>query len=236
MGPRSARNKSAALNKAGSAASASNRKRAARKIRLLLVDDHALVRRAFRRVIEDDPDITVVGEAGDGAQAIKMARQLKPSVVLMDCALPGLNGLLAARQIVKFRPKTAVLMCSMHSAESWVRRAIDAGARGYILKSAKDSELVSAIQRVAAGELVFAWHLLGLDERRAKQESRLTAREIEVLQLMAHGKSNSEIAAHLGISVNTVHAHRISIMHGLRIHKVAKLIAYAIRSGLASFV
>src|ERR1700677_953292 len=116
MGPRSTRNKSAAHNKAGSAASASNRKRAARKIRLLLVDDHALVRRAFRRVIEDDPDITVVGEAGDGAQAIKMARQLKPSVVLMDCALPGLNGLLAARQIVKFRPQNAGLMCSMHSA------------------------------------------------------------------------------------------------------------------------
>src|ERR1700683_2244657 len=164
MSPRSTRSKSPAHIMAGSVASATNRERVAREIRLLLVDDHALVRRAFRRVIEDEPHIAVVGEAGGGARALKMARQLKPSVVLMDCALPGMNGLLAARQIIKFCPKTAVLMCSMHSAESWVRRAIDTGARGYILKSAKDSDLVSAIQRVAGGALGFPRHLLATED------------------------------------------------------------------------
>jgi two-component system response regulator NreC len=205
-------------------------------IRVLLVDDHALVRRAFRRVIEDDPAISVVGEAGDGAQAVQMARDLQPAVVLMDCFLPGMNGLLAAGQITKLLPHTAVLMCSMHSEEIWVRRAIEAGARGYILKSSADFELAPAIKRVAAGERVFAPSVAGQDHPPTKPGYRLSARELEILQFIVDGKSNNEIASHLGLSASTVASHRANIMNGLKIHKTAKLVAYAIRNGLASIL
>jgi len=205
-------------------------------IRVLLVDDHALVRRAFRRVIEDDPAITVVGEAGDGAEAVKMARELHPAVVLMDCFLPGMNGLLAAGQITKLLPHTAVLMCSMHAEEIWVRRAIEAGARGYILKSTADLELASAIKRVATGERVFAASLANQDQTPSKSGYKLSARELEILQFIVDGKSNNEIASHLGLSVSTVASHRANIMNGLKIHKTAKLVAYAIRNGLASIL
>jgi DNA-binding NarL/FixJ family response regulator len=205
-------------------------------IRVLLVDDHALVRRAFRRVIEDDPAITVVGEAGDGAAAVKMAREMQPAVVLMDCFLPGMNGLLAAGQITKLLPHTAVLMCSMHSEEIWVRRAIEAGARGYILKSTADLELAPAIKRVAAGERVFAPSLANQNRAPSKTGYKLSARELEILQFIVDGKSNIEIASHLGLSVSTVASHRANIMNGLKIHKTAKLVAYAIRNGLASIL
>jgi DNA-binding NarL/FixJ family response regulator len=203
-------------------------------IRVLLVDDHALVRRAFRRVIEDDSAITVVGEAGDGAEAVQMARKLLPAVVLMDCFLPGMNGLLAAGQIMKLLPQTAVLMCSIHAEEIWVRRAIEAGARGYILKSTVDFDLASAIKRVAAGERVFAPSLANHDRPPAKTGYKLSARELEILQFIVDGKSNVEIASHLGLSASTVASHRANIMNGLKIHKTAKLVAYAIRNGLAS--
>jgi DNA-binding NarL/FixJ family response regulator len=203
-------------------------------IRVLLVDDHALVRRAFRRVIEDDPAIAVVGEAGDGGQAVQMARELQPAVVLMDCFLPGMNGLLAAAQITKLLPRTAVLMCSMHAEEIWVRRAIEAGARGYILKSTVDFELAPAIKRVAAGERVFAPSLADQNRPSAKAGHKLSARELEILQFIVDGKSNIEIASHLGLSASTVSSHRSNIMNGLKIHKTAKLVAYAIRHGLVS--
>jgi DNA-binding NarL/FixJ family response regulator len=205
-------------------------------IRVLLVDDHALVRRAFRRVIEDDPAITVVGEAGDGAEAVRLARDLHPAVVLMDCFLPGMNGLLAAAQITKMLPQTAVLMCSMHSEEIWVRRAVEAGARGYILKSSADFELAPAIKRVAAGERVFAPSLTAQDRSPVKPGYKLSARELEVLQFIVDGKSNHEIASHLGLSASTVASHRANIMNGLKIHKTAKLVAYAIRTGLVNVV
>jgi DNA-binding NarL/FixJ family response regulator len=205
-----------------------------KKIRVLLVDDHALVRRAFRRVIEDDPGIIVVGEAGDGAQAVQMARELQPSVVLMDCFLPGMDGLLAAEEIAKLVPHAAVLMCSMHSEEMWVRRAIEVGARGYILKSSVDFELGPAIKRVAAGERVFAAALTSPNRPRSKTGYKLSARELEILQFIVDGKSNVEIAAHLGLSASTVASHRSNIMNGLKIHKTAKLVAYAIRHGLVS--
>ena len=202
-------------------------------IKVLLVDDHVLVRRGFRRVLEDEPGITVVGEAGDGAQAVQMARELNPGVVLMDCSLPGLNGLFAAGQIVRSCPFTAVLMCSMHSEERWVRGAIEAGARGYLHKSATDLQLTSAIQRVVAGEFVFAPDFIELNGTTAQTKCPLSAREMEVLQLIVEGKSNKEIAVSLAVGASTVAAHRNNIMNTLRVHKTALLIVYAIRNGLA---
>ena len=125
------------------------------KITVLLVDDHSLVRRGFRRILEDEPDMAVVGEAGDGEEAVKLARELKPRVVVMDCALPKTNGLEATRQILRDQPDTAVLMLSMHSENTWVRQAIEAGAKGYILKNAMNLELGPAVRRVANGETIF---------------------------------------------------------------------------------
>ena len=125
-------------------------------ITVLLVDDHRVVRLGFRRVIEDEPEIVVVGETGDGDVAVEMTCQLNPTVVLMDCSLPGTSGLAATKQIVSLRPKTAVLMCSMHAEELWVKRAIEAGARGYVLKSALDLDLPGVIKQVAAGQMVFS--------------------------------------------------------------------------------
>src|SRR5258706_4037214 len=124
------------------------------KITILLVDDHSLVRRGFRLILEDEGDLAVVGEASDGAEAVRMAQELRPQVIVMDCALPNMNGLDATRNILATNPGTAVLMLSMHSEETWVHQALDAGARGYLLKSVIDMELVSAIRRVAQGETV----------------------------------------------------------------------------------
>jgi DNA-binding NarL/FixJ family response regulator len=207
-----------------------NRINVGTKITVLIVDDHALVRRGFRRIIEDEDDIAVVGEAGDGESAVEMARQLKPRVVLMDWSLPGMNGMVAAGQITKAHPDTAVLMLSMHSEETRARQAANVGARGYIVKGAVDPDLVSAIRRVAAGEIVFDSTALVPE---AKQSSTLSTRELEVLQLIVNGKSNREIAAQLDLSPNTVGAHRANIMQALHLNKTAELVLYAIRNGLA---
>src|ERR1700740_2268110 len=126
-----------------------------KKITVLLVDDHSLVRRGFRRMLEDEPDMEVVGEAADGEHAIRVAKELRPRVVVMDCALPGMNGLQATREILEDLPETAVLMLSMHSESTWVRQAIDAGAKGYVLKNAIDLEIGPAVRRVAQGETIF---------------------------------------------------------------------------------
>jgi len=207
-----------------------------RKIKVLLVDDHALVRRGFRLVIEDEIGITVVGEAGDGAQAVQMARDLKPAVVLMDCSLVGMDGILAAREIIRSCTGTAVLICSMHSEDSWVRRAIEAGVRGYIFKSVVDLELASAIKRVAAGELVFDPQIVEQRAREGNGKCELSPRELGVLQAIVDGKSNREIATHFDRSINTIAVHRANIMRTLGINKTANLVVYAIRNGLARIV
>jgi len=204
------------------------------KITVLLVDDHVLVRRGFRRILEDEADITVVGEASDGAEAIQMACDLRPRVVLMDYAMPGVNGFLATRQILRVRPEIAVLMLSMHSEEMWVRQLIGAGVRGYILKNALDLDLGSAIRQAATGELVLG---VPLPEPRAPKNGRhcgLTPRELEILQLIVNGQSNREIAALLSLSDNTVSVHRANIMNELGVHKTAELVVYAIRNTLVS--
>jgi DNA-binding NarL/FixJ family response regulator len=205
-----------------------------KKITVLLVDDHTLVRHGFRRIVEDEADLTVVGEAGGGAEAVEANRQLRPDVVVMDCSMPGMSGLVAAGQIAKSSPETAVLMLSMHSEDTLVRQAARVGARGYIIKNAVDSELVSAIRRVAAGELVFDPQALDPPELKANQRPPLSPRELEVLQLIVNGQSNREIALQLGLSTNTIDTHRANLMRSLRVDNTAELVAYAIRNRLAS--
>jgi DNA-binding NarL/FixJ family response regulator len=203
-------------------------------ISVLLVDDHSLVRRGFRRMLEDDPDIHVVGEAEDGHQAVELALELRPRVVVMDVALPSMNGAVATRQILRTAPDTAILILSMHSEASYVRTCLDAGARGYLLKNAMDLEMVAAVKQVAAGKQVLDPRLGALGESAAEASTQLTTRELEVLQLIVHGKSNKEIAAVLGLSANTIAVHRANIMQAFGIHNTAELVVYAIRQGLVS--
>ncbi len=204
------------------------------KITVLLVDDHHLVRRGFRRMLEDEDDIEVAGEASDGQEAIDKARELAPAVIVMDFALPGMNGAAAARQILKIAPQTGILMLSMHSEPNYVRTCLDAGARGYLLKNAIDLELTDAIRKIAAGQQVLDPRLEPVSGADGAAAPELTPRELEVLQLIVNGKSNREIALVLGLSVNTVAVHRANLMQTLGIHNTADLVVYAIRNGLAS--
>ncbi len=205
-----------------------------KKITVLLVDDHSLVRRGFRKILEDESDITVVGEASDGKEAVQLAKELQPRLIVMDCALPGMNGLAATRSILRENPATAVLMLSMHSEETWVRQALDAGARGYMLKSAVDLGLVGAIRRVLQGEIVLDSQVEQSAALKGERASGLTVRELEILQFIVDGQSNKEIAAKLGLSANTVAVHRANIMDALGIHKTAELVVYAIKNGLVN--
>ena len=205
-----------------------------KKITVLLVDDHSLVRRGFRRMLEDEADMKVVGEAGNGEESIKLAKELHPQVVVMDCALPGMSGLQATRQILEDSPDTNVLMLSMHTEDTWVRQAIEAGAKGYVLKNALDLELGAAIRKVAAGETVFDPEVEQRSALKGERNAGLTQRELEVLKMIVDGKSNKEIATDLGLSANTVAVHRANIMNTLGIHKTAELVVYAIRTGLVN--
>jgi DNA-binding NarL/FixJ family response regulator len=201
---------------------------------VLLVDDHALVRKGFRRMLEDDPTISVVGEASEGEDAVRLALELKPKVVVMDCALPGISGIDAMRRIRAKMPDATVLMLSMHSEDTLVRQALEAGARGYILKNAMELDLISAIKRVAGGHLVLDPQLAKPSALKGERDAGLTARELEILRHIVAGKSNKEIASELGLSANTVGVHRANIMDRLGIHKTAELVVYAIRNGLVS--
>lgn len=204
------------------------------KLRVLLVDDHALVRRGFRRMLEDEPTFQVAGEASDGLEAVQLAEQLHPDVIVMDCALPQMNGIEASRRILAKLPETAILMLSMHSEDTLVKQAMEAGARGYILKNAMDLDLVSAIKKVAAGETVLDPQIARGGALKGERDTGLTPRELEILQHIVAGKSNKEIATELNLSVNTVSVHRANIMDALGIHKTAELVVYAIRNGLVN--
>lgn len=204
------------------------------RITVLLVEDHTLVRQGFRRLLEDDPDILVVGEASEADEAIRLAGSLTPRVVMMDCALPGKSGLAALRGILDRSPGTAVLMLSMHSEQTLVRQALEAGARGYILKDALDLDLAQAVKRAAAGETVLDPKLSDPKALKGERGHGLTARELEVLQLICDGLTNRAIAARLDLSVNTVAVHRANIMNALGVHKTAELVAYAIQHGLVN--
>ena len=204
------------------------------EISVLLADDHALVRKGFRRILEDDPHIEIVGEASNGVEAIEMAERLQPAVVVMDLAMPVLDGVQATREIRRRFPKIAVLALSMYADQNYVRNAFDAGVRGYLLKNAIDVDLNSAIKAVAAGRIYKSPGITGDQDRDEDGFHLLTAREKQVLQLIAQGNSNKEIAALLNVSVNTVAVHRANLMEALNIHRTAELVVYAIRKGLVT--
>jgi DNA-binding NarL/FixJ family response regulator len=206
----------------------------AKKIRVLLVDDHALVRRGFRLMLEEDSEIELAGEASDGEEAVRLALKLKPQVIVMDCALPKMDGMEATRRIKERSPEVAILMLSMHSEETWVRLALESGANGYILKSAVDFDLADAIKRVAAGNTVLDPKVSLTAVLRGERASGLTNREVEIVRLIVSGRSNKEIASDLGLSVNTVAVHRANIMESLGIHNTAELVVYAIKNGLVT--
>jgi DNA-binding NarL/FixJ family response regulator len=215
-----------------------------RKIRILLADDHKLMRSGLRVLLEQQPDLTVVGEGSDGREAVTLANTLKPDVLVMDIGMPSLNGIEAALQITQIHPQIAVVMLSMHSDESYVLRALKAGAKGYLLKDSAESELIRAVHAVAEGKSFFspAVSKVLLDDyvRKLKRSGTddpydlLTAREREVLQLVAEGKSNKDVAGILNLSVYTVETHRANIMEKLNLHGVPELILYAVRKGIIS--
>jgi len=211
-----------------------------RRIRVLLADDHSLVRQGFRRILEDEFDIEVVGEASGGAEAIKLDQQLNPDIVVMDMAMPEINGLHAAIEILRKEPKRRILMLSMHADEQYVRNALEAGVRGYILKSALETDLIRAVRTVADGGQFLSAEIAAVKSQRGEGDApsdndpfaQLSAREIQVLRLVALGRSNKEIAGLLGVSVNTVAVHRSNLMATLDVHKAAELVLIAVKKGL----
>jgi two-component system, NarL family, response regulator NreC len=213
-----------------------------KKIRVFLAEDHALVRQGFRRLLEDDPRIEVVGEASTGLSAIEQCAKIKPEVVVMDLLMPEIGGLEATAEILKANSDTRVLILSMYSNPAYVRKAIEVGAKGYILKDAIEIDLPQAVVAVAQGgafmspaisNLVLEGLKTGaLQDPSQDPYERLTLREKEVLQLIAQGKSNKEIATLLDISINTVAVHRARLMDTLGLHRTAELVLYAVKRGI----
>jgi len=213
-------------------------------IRILLADDHAVMRTGLRLVLERQPDFRVVGEASDGREAVALAQQHKPEVVVMDIGMPNLNGIEAARQVTAALPEVSVVILSMHSDEAYVLRALKAGARAYLLKESAESDLIAAIRAVHNGKAFFSpavSRMLVEDYIRQLQDREiedsyelLTTREREVLQLIAEGRSNKEIAHMLNLSLYTVESHRGNLMEKLNLHTVPELILYAVRKGVIS--
>ncbi|HYZ85207.1 MAG TPA: response regulator transcription factor [Bryobacteraceae bacterium] len=211
-------------------------------IRILLADDHTVVRAGLRLLLEREPGFVVVGEAEDGRSAVALADKEAPNVVVMDIAMPELNGIEAARQIVTKNPKTSVIVLSMHSDESYVIRALKAGARAYLLKDSAQADLIRAVRAVTDGKSYFLPEISNLLledyvrqlKERGEEDSYelLTTREREVLQLVAEGKSNKDIAAMLHLSLYTVETHRAHILQKLGLHSVPDLILYAVRKGI----
>jgi two-component system, NarL family, response regulator NreC len=207
------------------------------RIRILLADDHGVVRQGFKMILDAEPDMEIVGEAGNGREAIELADQLKPDVVVMDVAMPELNGIEATRRIAGSAPHVRVLALSMHKDSVYVREVLRAGARGYLLKDSGPSDLVSAVRAVARGEgyLSPAVSDAVLDDYRKHVTNPidlLSSREREVLQMLAEGKTNKEIAGVLNLSVYTVDAHRGHIMEKLNLHSINELVRFAVRNGL----
>jgi len=217
-------------------------KRTKRKIRLLLVDDHPLVREGIRSCLHPHKQLEIVGEAADGREALVKAKELNPDIVLMDINLPRTNGLEATRLLHREAPQTRVLILTVHNNKEYVLQIVQAGARGYVLKDTSPKELVQAIEQVNRGEAFFSpdvAHFVLNDYvtssgRRKSGEEELSDREREVLALIAEGYSNKSIASKLGLSVRTVETHRARIMRKLNIHSTAGLTKFAISQGMAS--
>ncbi|MGO9274043.1 MAG: response regulator [Terriglobia bacterium] len=213
-----------------------------KKVRVFLADDHTLVRQGFRRMLEDDPRIEIVGEASTGLGAVDQCAKLKPDVVVMDLYMPELGGLEAMAEILKANPETKVLILSMYSNENYVRKAFELGAKGYILKNAIEVDLTRAVRALMEGGAYMSPGISNIVIESLKSGSlqdtshdpyeQLTLREKEVLHLIAQGKSNKEIATLLNISVNTVAVHRARVMDTLDIHRTAELVLYAVKKGL----
>jgi DNA-binding NarL/FixJ family response regulator len=209
----------------------------AKRIRILLADDHAVVRAGFKMILGAQPDMEIAGEAGNGREVVELADQLRPDVVVMDVAMPELNGIEATRRLIAAHPHTRVLALSMHKDSVYVREVLRAGARGYLLKDSGPGDLVTAVRAVAAGEgfLSPAVSDAVLEDYRRHVTNPidlLTSREREVLQMLAEGKTNKEIAVVLNLSVYTVDAHRGRIMEKLNVHSINELVRFAVRNGL----
>lgn len=207
------------------------------KIRIVLADDHSVVRQGFRRILEAQPDMEIVGEASNGKEALESAAKFTPDVVVMDVAMPELNGIEATRRMAEVAPRTRVLALSMHKDSVYVREILRAGARGYLLKDAVDEDLIAAVRAVSRGEGYLSPGVADAvltDYRQHVTDpiDLLTTREREVLQLIAEGKTNKEIATTLNLSVYTVDAHRGRIMEKLNLHSTGELVRFAIRKGL----
>ena len=213
-------------------------------VRILLADDHIVMRAGLRLLLERHENFEVIGEAADGREAVEIAAEQKPAVVVMDVAMPHLNGVEAARQILTRNPDIAIVMLSMHSDESYVLRSLKAGARAYLLKDSAEADLIAAIQAITEGrsffspgvrallkeDYIYRLQKFGADDT----YELLTAREREVLQLVAEGRSNKEVASLLGLSLYTVETHRTHILQKLNLHSVPELILYAVRKGIIS--
>jgi two-component system response regulator NreC len=212
------------------------------KIHVLLVEDHTIVRQGLRKILESDPEIEISGEVGDGRGAVESAKRLRPTVVVIDIGLPGLNGIEATNQIMKSTEGVNVLILSMHSDDIYVRQALKAGAKGYLLKDAEDLDLIKAVKSVARGGSYFSpsiskvlldGYLSDSGSRDGGDPvSRLTGREREVLQLISEGKTNKEIAHVLSLSINTVESHRKHVMEKLDLHNTAEIVRFAVRHGI----
>jgi len=210
-------------------------------LKLLLADDHEIVRQGLRAMLEAQRDCVVVGEAADGRQAVAMTKELNPDIVILDIGMPSLNGLEATRQILKIRPQTKVLILTMHESDSVIREVLDAGARGYILKTDAGRDLVSAVESLRRNKTFFTSRVSQMildgflkgDTRPRDPASdgiRLTPRQREIVQLLAEGKSSKEVAVALDLSVKTAETHRANIMRKLDCHSVSEVVRYAIRN------
>jgi len=213
-----------------------------KKIRILLADDHNIMRRGLRLLLERQPEFEVVGEAADGRQAVEGVEATKPDVTLLDIAMPNMSGIEAAQRIRALLPQAAIIILSMHSDEGYVLRALKAGAKGYLLKDSAENDLIEAIKAVAEGKAFFSPEISKIlvedyvrDMRKRGAEDSyelLTSREREILQLLAEGKSNKDIATSLNLSLYTVETHRRNLQDKLNLHSVAELILYAVRKGI----
>ena len=211
-------------------------------VRILIADDHGIVRTGLKLLLDRATGMEVVGEAADGREAVRLARELKPDIAILDIGMPLLNGLDAAAQILRENDRTGIIILSMHTDESYILRALDAGAKGYLLKDHADEDLERAIQSVAAGKPYFSPSIaqalledyVNLMRERRVQDSYdlLTEREREVLQLLAGGKSNKEVASVLNISPYTIETHRNNLMQKLNLHNTAEIVLYAVRKAL----